>query len=609
MATTKSAIVVSSVSPERWLTIAVQPARRARSIAAIVSVSVPIWLSLMRTEFAARSSIPRAMNSGFVTSRSSPTSWTRSPSRRGQLAPAGPVVLGQAVLERHDRVLVDPVGPEVDELAGVERPALALERGTGRSRRPSPVPSTRIELVAGSSAMRDLLARPVAGLLDRPQDDLDGGLVRGQRRGEAALVALADRVPAVVEDPRSAAKTSAPARRRLGERGGPDRGDHELLEVGRVDGVLAAVEDVEERDRQRRSRRPRRGSGRAAGRARPRPRGRRRARRPRIAFAPRLPLFGVPSSAMSAASIAGLVGGVLALERRRDRVDDVGDGVEDALAAEAAPCRRRGARPPRGRRSRRPTARRPGRPSRRSRTTSTSTVGLPRESRISRASMVDDEGVAHVSPLHWSPAGPGGRRCPGSSRPSRNSSDAPPPVLMWVIRSARPCCWTRRDRVAAADDDGRARLGLVGQEAGDRPGALGERRDLEHAERPVPEHGLRRLERLLHRGQALLADVDDVPRRGDLLGAASVLYSVPWVTSLATTTSIGRTIRTPFASAMARMRFASSTRSYSARLLPTRLALGDEERVRHPAADDEQVDLVHEVGRGPRSCPTPSRRR
>ena len=30
---------------------------------------------------------------------------------------------------------------------------------------------------------------------------------------------------------------------------------------------------------------------------------------------------------------------------------------------------------------------------------------------------------------------------PGSSRPSRNSSEAPPPVEMCVNRSARPCCW------------------------------------------------------------------------------------------------------------------------------------------------------------------------
>ena len=62
-------------------TIAVQPARRAISIAAIVSVTVPIWLSLMSTEFAARSAMPRAMKAGLVTRRSSPTSWTFPPRR------------------------------------------------------------------------------------------------------------------------------------------------------------------------------------------------------------------------------------------------------------------------------------------------------------------------------------------------------------------------------------------------------------------------------------------------------------------------------------------------------------------------------------------------
>src|SRR5262249_14566477 len=42
VATTKSAMVVSSVSPLRWLTTAVQQARWAMLIACIVSVSVPI---------------------------------------------------------------------------------------------------------------------------------------------------------------------------------------------------------------------------------------------------------------------------------------------------------------------------------------------------------------------------------------------------------------------------------------------------------------------------------------------------------------------------------------------------------------------------------------
>ena len=56
-----------------------------------------------------------------------------------------------------------------------------------------------------------------------------------------------------------------------------------------------------------------------------------------------------------------------------------------------------------------------------------------------------------------------------------------------------------------------------------------------------------------------------------IFSAWSVLYSVPRVTSLATMTSTGRTTRTPFFSAVARIRRASSTRSGSARLLPMAL--------------------------------------
>ena len=56
-----------------------------------------------------------------------------------------------------------------------------------------------------------------------------------------------------------------------------------------------------------------------------------------------------------------------------------------------------------------------------------------------------------------------------------------------------------------------------------------------------------------------------------IFSAWSVLYSVPRVTSLATMTSTGRTTRTPFFSAVARIRCASCTRSGSARLLPIAL--------------------------------------
>jgi len=46
-----------------------------------VSVTVPIWFSLMRIAFAARRLIPWASRSGFVTKISSPTIWIVEPSR------------------------------------------------------------------------------------------------------------------------------------------------------------------------------------------------------------------------------------------------------------------------------------------------------------------------------------------------------------------------------------------------------------------------------------------------------------------------------------------------------------------------------------------------
>ena len=52
VATARSAIVVSSVSPERWLIMQRKPARCARSTASRVSVSEPIWLTLTSSALA-----------------------------------------------------------------------------------------------------------------------------------------------------------------------------------------------------------------------------------------------------------------------------------------------------------------------------------------------------------------------------------------------------------------------------------------------------------------------------------------------------------------------------------------------------------------------------
>ena len=59
VATARSAMKVSSVSPERCEMTAVRRCVRASSMASSVSVSVPIWLTLIRIELATPSSMPR----------------------------------------------------------------------------------------------------------------------------------------------------------------------------------------------------------------------------------------------------------------------------------------------------------------------------------------------------------------------------------------------------------------------------------------------------------------------------------------------------------------------------------------------------------------------
>ena len=107
----------------------------------------------MSTAFAARSSIAarderRVRHEEVVADELDPIA-----EPRGELAPAGPVVLAEAVLERDDRVAVDPVGPEVDQLAASRASGPRVSRRYRPATPSAPVPSTRIELVAGSSAI------------------------------------------------------------------------------------------------------------------------------------------------------------------------------------------------------------------------------------------------------------------------------------------------------------------------------------------------------------------------------------------------------------------------------------------------------------------------
>jgi len=71
--TTRSAIKVSSVSPERWDTMVPQPFDFAKLWALIDSVTVPIWFTFNKRQLQAFFSTAVLILEGFVTVKSSPT--------------------------------------------------------------------------------------------------------------------------------------------------------------------------------------------------------------------------------------------------------------------------------------------------------------------------------------------------------------------------------------------------------------------------------------------------------------------------------------------------------------------------------------------------------
>ena len=79
VATAKSAIKVSSVSPDRCEMIVLKFAFFANEITSKVSVKVPIWLGFTKILLADFSFIPFSNLLEFVTNKSSPTIWTLFP--------------------------------------------------------------------------------------------------------------------------------------------------------------------------------------------------------------------------------------------------------------------------------------------------------------------------------------------------------------------------------------------------------------------------------------------------------------------------------------------------------------------------------------------------
>ena len=159
----------------------------------------------------------------------------------GQQLPALPVVLGHAVLDRDDRVGVDEVGEVVGVLGGLEAAALALH-----------VVDALGEELGGGAVEReeDVLAGLEAGGLDALHDEVEGFGGRAQVRGEAALVADGGVVAGLGEALLQGVEDLGAEAHRLGEAVGADRHHHEFLDVDRVVGMRAAVDDVHHRHRQ-----------------------------------------------------------------------------------------------------------------------------------------------------------------------------------------------------------------------------------------------------------------------------------------------------------------------------------------------------------------------
>ena len=166
---------------------------------------------------------------------------------------------------------------------------------------------------------------------------------------------------------------------------------------------------------------------------------------------------------------------------------------------------------------------------------------------------------------------------------------------MWVILSARPCCLIAATESPPPTTTGRrARRGRRG--SGRSPACRARSVGISNTPSgPFQRTVFASAERLLDQLEALLADVDDVPARRELLGRDGLVLGAAG--DLLGDHDVGRQQDLHALAPRPRRgsRRASSTRSCSARLLPTDLPWASRNVLAMPAADDQEVDLVDEV--------------
>ena len=147
--------------------------------------------------------------------------------------PGLPVLLVEGVLDGDQRVLGDELLVVLDHLGARLGRALEVVLAVG------------VELGGGDvQGQGDVLAGLVASSLDGLADEVEGGGIAGQVRGEAALVTQTGGQALVLEDLLECVVDGSAHAVGLTEGVRTDRGDHELLDVDVGVGVGSTVEDV-----------------------------------------------------------------------------------------------------------------------------------------------------------------------------------------------------------------------------------------------------------------------------------------------------------------------------------------------------------------------------
>ncbi len=159
----------------------------------------------------------------------------------GQQFPTGPVVLGHAVLDRDDRVVVAEFRQIVGVFLGRQRNAFAFHL------------ILAVDVIFGRGAIEsqiDVLTRFVACFFDGLQNKVQRNAGRFQSGGKATFVADTGVVTGRGQLFFQGVEHLGAHADRVTDVGGADRHDHEFLDVDGVIGVLTTVDDVHHRNGQ-----------------------------------------------------------------------------------------------------------------------------------------------------------------------------------------------------------------------------------------------------------------------------------------------------------------------------------------------------------------------